>query len=351
MIDFHFAQGCHFVRRLCTLVLTCVLISCDRSSPQPASEVVIYTSLDRPHSKPVLDRFERETGIRVKALYDTEASKTVGLVNRLIGESSHPQADVFWSSEVIRTLVLKDKGVLAAYQSPVADQISSEFRDAEGYWTGFAARARVLLVNTELTQEAPTSLQDLTKPEWRGKFAMANPLFGTTGTEVANAWANWGPARTRGYLAALRENGVVITSGNATACEMVANGRIPVCMTDTDDAFTAIEQGHPVRMIFPNQGEGEGGALLIPNTVSLIKNSPNSENGRKLIDFLLSPEVEEMLAQSVAGQIPVRSEVPQPEKVRAFGKIRFQKADFERAARALPESSEAVRGLLLDPKP
>jgi iron(III) transport system substrate-binding protein len=113
---------------------------------------VIYTSLDRPHSKPVLDRFEKETGIRVKALYDTEASKTVGLVNRLIGESSHPQADVFWSSEVIRTLVLKDKGVLAAYRSPAADQIPPEFRDPEGYWTGFAARARVLLVNTELTQ-------------------------------------------------------------------------------------------------------------------------------------------------------------------------------------------------------
>jgi iron(III) transport system substrate-binding protein len=351
MMGFKFEQGC-LVRRLCILVLTCVLISCDRSSPPaPVSEVVIYTSLDRPHSKPVLDRFERETGIRVKALYDTEASKTVGLVNRLIGESSHPQADVFWSSEVIRTLVLKDKGILAGYRSPTADQIPAEFRDAEGYWTGFAARARVLLVNTELTQDAPASPQDLTKPQWRGKFAMANPLFGTTGTEVANTWVNWGPERTRHYLAALRENGVVITSGNATACEMVANGRIPVCMTDTDDAFTAMAQGHPVRMIFPDQGEGEGGAFLIPNTVSLIKGSPNSENGKKLIDFLLSPEVEEMLAQSVAGQIPVRPEVPQPEKVRAFGKIRFMKADFEQAAKAIPESSEAVRSLLLDPKP
>jgi iron(III) transport system substrate-binding protein len=351
MIDFRFGAGCRLVRGLCTLALTCVLVSCDRTSPPSVSEVVIYTSLDRPHSQPVLDRFEKETGIRVKALYDTEASKTVGLVNRLIGEASHPQADVFWSSEVIRTLVLKDKGVLTTYRSPAADQIPPEFRDPEGYWTGFAARARVFLVNTELTQEAPASLQDLTKPKWRGKFAMANPLFGTTGTEVANTWVNWGPERTRRYLAALRENGAVITSGNATACEMVANGRISVCMTDTDDAFTAIEQGHPVRMIFPDQGEDEGGALLIPNTVSLIKNSPHSENGKKLIDFLLSAEVEEMLAQSVAGQIPVRPEVPQPEKVRAFGKIRFMKVDFEQAAKAIPESSEAVRGLLLDPKP
>lgn len=339
-----------FVKLFGMIVLTCGFVSCDKSSPSYAS-VVIYTSLDRPHSKPVLDRFEKETGIRVKALYDTEASKTVGMVNRLIAESSSPNADVFWSSEVIRTLVLKEKGVLAAYQSPSANRIPPQFRDPESYWTGFGARARVFLVNTELTREAPASLQDLTDPRWRGKFAMANPLFGTTGTEVANWWVNWGEYRTRQYLTALHANGVVITSGNATACEMVASGQIPLCMTDTDDAFVAISQGRPVRMIFPDQAEGEEGSLLIPNTVALIKNSPNSENGKKLIDFLLSPEVEEMLAKSVAGQIPVRPEIPQPEGIRAFGRIRFMEVDFEKAAKAIPESSEAVRSLLLDPKP
>jgi iron(III) transport system substrate-binding protein len=74
------------------------LVSCNESPQDRSTEVVVYCSLDRPHSKPILDLFEKETGIRVKALYDTEASKTVGLVNRLIEESRHPQADVFWNS-------------------------------------------------------------------------------------------------------------------------------------------------------------------------------------------------------------------------------------------------------------
>ena len=345
-----FSINMYWKWRLWGVLLSFLLTSCDQSASPPSDEVCIYTSLDRPHSKPILDRFEQKTGIRVKALYDTEASKTVGLVNRLIAEESSPKADVFWSSEVIRTLVLKDKGVLAPYHSPSASDIPEPYRDSEGYWTGFAARARVFLINTELTQEGPTSLHDLTDPKWGGEFAMANPLFGTTGTEVANWWARWGPARTREYLSALRDNGVVITSGNATACQMVASGQIPLCVTDTDDAFVAISQDRPVRMIIPEQGEGGQGALLIPTTVSLIRNSPNAENGKKLIDFLLSPEVEEMLAKSVAGQIPVRTEIPQPEGLGAFGRIRFMEVDFEKAAEAIPESAEAVRSLLLDPK-
>ena len=85
-----------------------------------AEGVVIYTSLDKVFSQPVLTQFERETGVSVKAVYDSEATKTTGLVNRLIAEKDQPQADVFWNSETGRTIVLKRKGVLAPYKSPSA---------------------------------------------------------------------------------------------------------------------------------------------------------------------------------------------------------------------------------------
>ena len=131
-----------------------------------AEEVVIYTSLDQVFSEPVLQAFEKETGIRVKAVYDVEASKTTGLVNRLIAERPNPRADVFWNSEVGRTLVLKDKGVLTPYVSPSAADIPDQFKDAEGYWTGFGARARVLIYNKDLVPEdrLPVSIFDLTDP-------------------------------------------------------------------------------------------------------------------------------------------------------------------------------------------
>lgn len=83
-------------------------------------QVVIYTSLDKVFSEPVLEAFEKETGIKVLAVYDSEATKTTGLVNRLIAEKSSPRADVFWNSETGRTIILKQKGVLAKYLSPSA---------------------------------------------------------------------------------------------------------------------------------------------------------------------------------------------------------------------------------------
>jgi iron(III) transport system substrate-binding protein len=95
--------------------------------PAFAAEVVVYTSLDQLFSEPILREFQAQTGVEVKAVYDVEASKTTGLVNRLIAEKDRPRADVFWNSEVGRTLVLKDKGVLERYRSPSAEDIPAQF--------------------------------------------------------------------------------------------------------------------------------------------------------------------------------------------------------------------------------
>lgn len=177
---------------------------------------------------------------------------------------------------------------------------------------------------------------------------MANPLFGTTATQVAAWWVNWGPERTQKFLEALKMNEVVITSGNAEARNLVASGQLPLCLTDTDDAIGAILQGHPVRMVCPDQGENGEGTLLIPNTVALIKNAPHSEHAKRLIDFLLSPAVEKILAQSDAEQIPLRAEIPASETIRAMGKIHFTDLDFAKAAKIIHQSSEMIRENLID---
>lgn len=173
---------------------------------QDQREVVIYTSLDQVFSEPVLDDFQEKTGIKVKAVYDVEASKTTGLFNRLLAEKTNPRCDVFWSSEVGRTIILKHKDVLMPYLSPSAEDIPAQFKDADGFWTGFAARARVLVYNTDLVKESelPKSIFELTEPGWKGRVAMGYPLFGTTATHVAALWAYLGPNETKEYLSLLR---------------------------------------------------------------------------------------------------------------------------------------------------
>ncbi len=101
------------------------------------TSVIVYTSHDHIYSEPALNAFEQKTGVKVKALYDVEAAKTTGIVNRLLAEKNHPRCDVFWNNEHSRTIVLKHKGLLTPYHSPSAAEIPAQFKDADGYWAGF----------------------------------------------------------------------------------------------------------------------------------------------------------------------------------------------------------------------
>lgn len=284
--------------------------------------VTVYTSLDQIFSEPILREYERVTGVKVRPVYDVEASKTTGLVNRLIAERNRPRADVFWNSEVGQTLVLKEKGVLIPYRSPSAEDIPAQFKDPEGYWTGFGARARVLIYNKKMLSESelPRSVFELTDERWRGKLAMAYPLFGTTATHVAAWYAVLGKDRTETFLKELKDNEVLIVDGNSTARDVVVQGEVPIAFTDTDDVNVAIQKGKPVSMLFPDK-EGLG-TLMIPNTVALIKGGPNPEEGKRLIDYLLSRTVESKLAFSDSMQIPVRDGIPKPSHVPDYSDVR-----------------------------
>jgi len=319
-------------------------------SGDASPEVVVYTSLDQTFSEEILGRFEDETGIRVHAVYDTEAAKTTGLANRILVERQRPRADVFWNSEIVRTLVLERRGALAVYRSPAAQGIPDRFKDPDGHWTGFAARLRVLVVNTRAVPEGdwPHSILDLTAPRWRGRVALANPLFGTTATQAAALFATLGAPRALAYYRALADNDVAIVAGNATSKDRVAAGEMAVGFTDSDDVFLALDRGLPVQMIFPDQEEGGLGTLLIPNTVALVAGAPHPEQGRRLIDYLLSADTERRLAFARGRQIPLRPGVERPAGVPDPATLRLMSVDYDALVDHLDESSGALRELFLD---
>lgn len=277
-----------------------------------APVVTIYSSVDQVYSEPVLRTFEAQTGITVKALYDAEASKTVGLVNRLIVEKSAPLADVFWNGEFSQTLVLHEAGVLAPYTSPSTVDLPAWLVDSDGYWAGFGGRARVIIVNTDLVAPAnrPDSLLDLANRP--SEVTFANPLFGSTSTHVAALGAVLGPDDAVQFFARLKAGGARMVDGNAVVRNMVAEGRVPLGLTDTDDACVALSDGAPVAVVFPDQGEREMGTLVIANTVALIADAPNPDAARQLIDYLLSPETEAALIESGWVQIPARPSLAVP---------------------------------------
>ena len=308
--------------------------------------VTVYVSTDRVFSEPVLREYERRTGVRVNAVYDTEETKSTGLANRLIAEKPRPQADVFWSNEPVRTLVLKSRDVLAPYRSPSAEGIPAALVDPEGYWTGFSARMRVIAYNTTLvtSEDAPQSVFDLADPKWRGQVAIADPRFGSTSFHVAALYALAGDEKMDDFFRRLKANDVKVVDGNSVVRDLVARGEVKIGLTDTDDVNVAIEDGQPVAMVLPDAAGL--GVPLMPNMVALIANAPNPDEGRKLIDYLLSPDVERQLAQSEAVQIPLHAGVEGPKNIPAIDTFKPMTLDYSKAANRVEDVTKRLAGIL-----
>lgn len=305
-------------------------------------EVVVYTSVDQVFSEPVFRLFEKQSGVRVRAVFDTEETKSTGVLNRLIAEAGHPQADVFWSGDPVRPFLLIKRDVVERYASPQALAIPQAFRAADGSWTGTAARARVLLVNQRRLEgrSAPGSIRDLTEPRWKGEGTIANPLFGTTTMHAAALFVAWGDEGAQRFFAALRENDVRIASSNGEVKRLVVAGEATFGLTDTDDAHEAITSGADVSVVYPDQ-DGLG-TLVMPTAVILMKHAPHPDTGRQLIDFLLSAGAEREMAERAA-HMPLRADVTLPGAVRSIANIRAMKVDYAALGEAMERTQPWLR--------
>ncbi len=293
--------------------------------------VVAYAAQDQVYAEPILKLFEKEGGIVVCPLYDSEAVKTVGLANRLLAERSHPQCDVFWGNEEMRTRQLAAEGVFEK-------------------WAAFGHRSRQLVINTnfvfaerraslgemhELNDAgqamlgAPTSLLELTNAHWRGKVALAYPLFGTTATHLLALRQHWGEAGWRAWCRALVANDALIVDGNSTVVKLVGRGEAWIGLTDSDDIAAFQREGLPVAPVTFKE------TLFIPNTVAIVKGAPHMDAARKLFDYLQTrPVVERLVAENALQGVEVSIE-------------EGLKPDWNELLARLDQDTTALKGIFL----
>ena len=249
----------------CVILLLLLLTSC-----QPRqSTVVVYASQDQVYAEPILQRFEKQTGIRVLAVYDSEAVKTVGLVNRLIAEQNNPRCDVFWNNEEFRTRQLEAQNLLRETNA----------------WSALGHRSRRIVIRTNILN-TPKSLVELTNAIWKGKVAMAYPLFGTTATHFFALRQAWGAEPWEQWCRALRANAPLLVDGNSVVVQMVSRGEAVVGLTDSDDIAAGQQQGMPIKSL-PLGAD----ALSIANTIGVIRHAPHASEAQRLFEFLQTPEV------------------------------------------------------------
>lgn len=335
--------------RLLALGLALVATLSAAGCTNQRTRVVLYCTQDREFAEEILPDFTARTGLRVLPRFDTEANKSVSLYEELVSEAKRPRCDVHWNNEILSTIRLQRRGLLEPYPSPSAEPYPASAKASDHTWHAFAARARILIVNTKLVSEGerPRSLLDLTDPRWRGRVAMAKPQFGTTATQAACLFEVLGTERAQEYYLGLKKNEVQIVPGNKQVAEGVAQGQFAVGMTDTDDAIIEVKAGRPVAIVFPDRdrpAKDRLGTLFIPNTVAIVRGCPNPDGARQLVDFLLSAEVEHRLSACASHQIPLNPNVtPQlPKEIETPETVKAMEVNFERAA----ELWEAVQTFL-----
>ncbi len=312
-------------------------LSCDRSQ-SPTKTVTLYTSVDEPVARPILAEFEKSTGIHVNLVPDTEASKTAGLADRLEAEKNNPQADVWWSNEPFHTIQLADSGVLVEYDSPSATTIPALYKDPKHRWAGTALRMRVLAVAPELAGKI-TGIEDLTKPELRGKIGMSRPGIGTVGGHVAALYVIWGDEKADRFFQSLRRNELQLVGGNSVVADTVGHGQFAAGLTDNDDCENAKREGGKLNEVIPDQSVDAIGTLAIPCTAGLVMNAKHPEAAKKLIDYLLSKSVEDQLTAAHFSRYSVFGE---------SAGIRFMKLDYVQTARAMPKAIARAAKILED---
>lgn len=267
--------------------------------------LVVYCAHDAEFSEPILKDFERQTGIPLVIQFDTEATKSLSLIQRIKAEKNQPRCDVFWNNETLGMSNLAEESLLEPYKGTGHDRIPEKYKDSEGRWTGFAARLRVVIFNKDLIKSLEDTESAILKliEEDPKKFAVAKPIFGTTLTHYSALWKEWGGEKLQAWHQEQHEKGIQEVAGNAKSKDLVAGGNCQAGFTDTDDFYVAVDAGKPVGMVPVRLKDGS--TICIPNTVAIVKGARHQEAGRKLVDYLLSAEVETRLAKSAARQIPL----------------------------------------------
>lgn len=347
-------------------MLACGLLALSGCLTKQDNELVVYAALDREFSQPVLEDLGDELKVNVRVKYDQESNKTVGLTTEIVQTQQNPKADIFWNNEILHTIRLERLGLLEPITEADLSRFPQAYRSPTGHWCGFAARARILIVNTDLLPESaqrPNSIYDLADPKWAGKCAMARPVFGTSATHAAVLLGSLGDHQGMKLLTAMTSN-ATIEGGNKQVAQKVAAGQFAFGLTDTDDAMIEIEKGEPVAIVFPDQLENQCGTLLIPNTLAIIKNGPNPNRAQQMLGRLLEADVENRLAAAKSVQLPVASDTSKElmlsvmakwlavghhqGKIGDLPKLKTMSVDFGAAAESWDRHKQALSDLTRD---
>lgn len=252
-----------------------------------AQTLTVYSGRGEALVAPLVARFTAETGIEVAVRYGDTAQLAV----LILEEGRVSPADVFWGQDAGALGALARAGRLRSVPEALTRGLPSIYVGASQTWVATSGRARVFAYAADRVADLPTSVFDLTAPEWRGRVSWA-PTNGSFQAFVTAMRVVHGDDVARDWLRGMRANGVSAYPNNTTQVEAVAAGEIDVALVNHYYllGFLANDPSYPVAQAF--FANGDVGNLVNVAGAGVLDTSNQPEAAERFVAFLLADEAQ-----------------------------------------------------------
>ncbi len=308
-----------------------------------AKEVNLYSYRQEKLIRPILDDFEKDTGIKVNVVF---AKK--GMLERLKSEGMNSPADAVLTVDISRLMAHKTAGVLQAVSSDkLAANIPAQYRDPEGFWFGLTVRSRVIFFAKDRVKASDLSTyEDLADPKWKGRIcvrsssnvynqSMLAAMVAHHGSEKAEKWA----AGIKANLARKPQGGDrdQIKAAAAGECDIAIGNTYYFGKMQNAKDQKQLDAVKKVEMFWPNQ-QGRGAHVNISGA-AVTKSAKNKAEAIQLIEFLADTKAQEFYASSNY-EFPVKEGVTLDTTVASWGAFKADPLGLDKVA---DQQVEAVK--------
>lgn len=277
------------------------------SNKAGSGELVVYSSRNENFMKPLMEKFETDTGITVKLLSGKDE-----IINKIKEEGDNAHADILISNDVGALEHLRQNNFLQGYDAKGIESIDEKYRAEDNSWYGLSARTRVFMYNKDAISEEdmPKTIAALADDQWKDQFAITRGGNGSMIAHVSALRNEWGDEKTLDWLNAIKNNAKIITDGHGDIRRAVGSGEVTFGLVNNYYYHQQLNEptDNNVGVIYLDQGEGEIGAFVNAAGVGFINHAPNEENAKAFLDWMMLPENQREFSYA-SMEVPINPDV------------------------------------------